>query len=681
MDGLAGYFSNIAAPTDGAASVESYGTSTSTVAQHSTSSAAESFVLIDAATTRPLQQAQPVATESSVASTEVSTTVATDVPAETVASISITIQPGSLPLDATPDTTGLLSESAIAQQLVAQQQTSVPPTVQQLLEAVTPETVANSQFPSEFVSTGESAEIDSEYIVSGDAGLVLQHIGSHQSAAGLATSEIIPQEIPVDDSVNQTDTVVAEPIISEPSTLVASEFVETTAPTESFVPQPDVLTIDAVEFETAVTLVEGISAEGQAQPDDSSSTTVAMLNPTVQTPLQNESATEFDQSISASESSVSEPTILPERTIGTVAAERPTATGGDTVGESVTATAGATQIVPGEPQTPPLVHATETPNSGQNAASGSPQPTASMPNAAVQADAAIQPAVVSQSVGAIDRAQQTQPLAVLPEAVEGAVAELRSGIEAPASASANIVGDQPIESLPIDAVVSRADSRDVFDPSTVKQLADILPANGMAGRPGQRLPARGNLGQATAADPVRSVFQSTAVLNSPSAPVLNSSSPSAGAPPLTSQILSALVQQHSTVLHDNAGSLTLRLDPPELGQLDVKFTQGPDGISVRVSADQAVTMEMLLSRGGEIERMLLNQNSDFVKVEFAAPDSDGRSDQSSFSNTQQDGGEQQSDAQDHPSFSQHQTQTDSRASTRSSNTNLRRTTSRVRLRA
>lgn len=681
MDGLAGYFSNIAAPTDGAASVESYGTSTSTVAQHSTSPAAETFVPIDAATTRPLQQAQPVAIESSVLSTAVSTTVVADVPAETVASISITIQPGSLPLDATPDTTGLLSESAIAQQLVAQQQTSVAPTVQQLLESVTPETVANSRFPSEFVSTGEPAEIDSESIVSGDAGLVLQHIGSHQSAAGLATSEIIPQEIAGDDSVNPTDTVVAEPTISEPSTLVASEFVETTAPRELLEPQPDVLTIDAPEFETAVTLVEGIAAEGQTQTDNYSTTTVATLNPTVQTPLQDVTATEFHQNITVSEPSVSAPTIQPERTTANAQAQQPTAIGGGAVGESATPTAAVTQFVPGETQTPSTVLATETPIAGQNADGGSPRTTATTPNAAIQRAVVSQPAAVTHSVAATDRSQLAQPLTARPQAPNAAVTELRSGIAAPAPTSANVVGDQPIETIPIDAVASRADSQHVFGRSTFTELADITPTNSMAGRPGRRLPTRGMLGQQTTGDPVRSAEQSTAALNSTSTPVLSSTSPSAAAPPLTSQILSALVQQHSTVLQDNAGSLTLRLDPPELGQLDVKFTQGADGISVRVSADEAVTMEMLLSRGGEIERMLLNQNSDFVKVEFAAPDSDGRSDQSSFSNAQQDGAEQQSDAQDHPSFSQHQTQTDRQAATRTTGGGPRRTTSRVRLRA
>ena len=100
------------------------------------------------------------------------------------------------------------------------------------------------------------------------------------------------------------------------------------------------------------------------------------------------------------------------------------------------------------------------------------------------------------------------------------------------------------------------------------------------------------------------------------------------APPLTTQVLTALVQNLSTVINETPNSLTLRLDPPELGEVDVEFTRSDEGVAVRVTARESVTMEMLLSRGGEIERMLRNQDADMVKVEFSSPDSDGRDDSS-----------------------------------------------------
>lgn len=684
MDGLAGYFSNVAAPTDGAASVENYTTSNSVVVDRATSPPIEPFASIGvAASARPLMPVQSVATESSVTPTAAATTVGENASVETPVSNSIKIQPGSLLLDAAPDTTGLLSETAIAQQLVAQQQAMVPTTVHQLLNAVTAETVVNGVSPSELTLTAATTESGSVHVADVEAGQVSERMGIYESAAGRATSEPVPVDVPVDDLLNVTntvvDTVVAEPVIIEEAALTSAELTETNVAAEAFNLRPDVLTVDATEFATAVMLVQGTPTDGQARADNSF-TTVATLTPTVYAGLQDVRSSPFDQSttataLSATALSATAPALPPERVIGAaVELPSPDANGRPAV-QSVAAGIGAPPVVSGNTPTQSPVIATGIPNVAQVVADRG-QTTASVLNSTVQ------PETVARPLEQIERPRQIQPTSARPQSAMTAT-DRKIDFAPPAAtvADAPVAGDQPIESIPIGTPVSEVASHNIVGRSVLNELPDITPANATVARPGRQFDSRGVVGRSNAADPARLAIQSSAALNLTSAPGTGLNSPPAAVPPLTSQILSALVQQHSTVVQDNADSLTLRLDPPELGQLDVKFTQGADGISVRVSADEAVTMEMLLSRGGEIERMLLNQNSEFVKVEFAAPDSDGRSDQSSFSNTQQDGAEHQSEAQDHPSFSQHQTQTDRQAGTRRTSGGPRRTTSRVRLRA
>lgn len=86
--------------------------------------------------------------------------------------------------------------------------------------------------------------------------------------------------------------------------------------------------------------------------------------------------------------------------------------------------------------------------------------------------------------------------------------------------------------------------------------------------------------------------------------------------PLSSQTARAIVQHFETRKTNENESLTVRLDPPELGELTIELSQTRDGLAVRVTAREAVTMEMLLSRGHEIEQHLKNQNVDVATMEF-----------------------------------------------------------------
>ena len=90
--------------------------------------------------------------------------------------------------------------------------------------------------------------------------------------------------------------------------------------------------------------------------------------------------------------------------------------------------------------------------------------------------------------------------------------------------------------------------------------------------------------------------------------------------PLTTQLLTSLAQTLSTVTTSEPEQLTLRLDPPELGELEVQFRSTDDGIHVRVGAREGVTMEMLLARSHEIERLLRGQDLDISKLEIVRDD-------------------------------------------------------------
>ena len=108
----------------------------------------------------------------------------------------------------------------------------------------------------------------------------------------------------------------------------------------------------------------------------------------------------------------------------------------------------------------------------------------------------------------------------------------------------------------------------------------------------------------------------------PSASADSGYSPRVNVPqPLTSQVLVAMAQNISVVKEQSSGTLTLRLDPPELGQMEVQFRQGEQGVELRLAARVPETLQMLMARGDEIKRVLNTMDLDLSKLEIAGEDS------------------------------------------------------------
>ena len=90
--------------------------------------------------------------------------------------------------------------------------------------------------------------------------------------------------------------------------------------------------------------------------------------------------------------------------------------------------------------------------------------------------------------------------------------------------------------------------------------------------------------------------------------------------PLTSQVSQAImdhVERHGVRQSD---SLSVRLDPPELGEMTIQLSKTHDGLAVRVTAREAVTMDMLFARGQEIESQLRGQHMNLKSLEFQRTD-------------------------------------------------------------
>jgi hypothetical protein len=91
--------------------------------------------------------------------------------------------------------------------------------------------------------------------------------------------------------------------------------------------------------------------------------------------------------------------------------------------------------------------------------------------------------------------------------------------------------------------------------------------------------------------------------------------------PLSSQVSQAVLTHLERIETQDADILTVRLDPPELGELVIELSKSKEGLSVRVTAREAVTMDMLLARGAEIEAQLRGDKMDLNSLEFLSPSS------------------------------------------------------------
>ncbi len=90
--------------------------------------------------------------------------------------------------------------------------------------------------------------------------------------------------------------------------------------------------------------------------------------------------------------------------------------------------------------------------------------------------------------------------------------------------------------------------------------------------------------------------------------------------PMTYQFTQAVVDRLERGPIVDRETLTVQLDPPELGEIVIELSKTLDGLAVRVTAREAVTMDMLLARGGEIESQLRFKELDLNTIEFLSSD-------------------------------------------------------------
>ena len=90
--------------------------------------------------------------------------------------------------------------------------------------------------------------------------------------------------------------------------------------------------------------------------------------------------------------------------------------------------------------------------------------------------------------------------------------------------------------------------------------------------------------------------------------------------PLTSQVSQAIMDHVERNGVRQSDSLSVRLDPPELGEMTIQLSKTHEGLAVRVTAREAVTMDMLFARGQEIESQLRGQNMNLKSLEFQRAD-------------------------------------------------------------
>ena len=90
--------------------------------------------------------------------------------------------------------------------------------------------------------------------------------------------------------------------------------------------------------------------------------------------------------------------------------------------------------------------------------------------------------------------------------------------------------------------------------------------------------------------------------------------------PLSSQVSRAVMDHIEKRGSQESDTLTVRLDPPDLGELVIELSNTKEGLAVRVTAREAVTMDMLFARGSEIETQLRGEKIDLQSLEFLSPD-------------------------------------------------------------
>ena len=93
--------------------------------------------------------------------------------------------------------------------------------------------------------------------------------------------------------------------------------------------------------------------------------------------------------------------------------------------------------------------------------------------------------------------------------------------------------------------------------------------------------------------------------------------------PLTHQVSQAVIDRLERSDISDTETMTVQLDPPDLGEMVIELSKTRDGLAIRVTAREAVTMDMLLARGSEIESQLRGRELDLKTLEFLPPNMTG----------------------------------------------------------
>jgi len=90
--------------------------------------------------------------------------------------------------------------------------------------------------------------------------------------------------------------------------------------------------------------------------------------------------------------------------------------------------------------------------------------------------------------------------------------------------------------------------------------------------------------------------------------------------PISQQVVSIVREHLVEITRHGDSSLAFRLDPPELGELLVRVSRSDEGLALKVTVREPVTLEMLLSRGHQIESGLRGESVDLSELSFQLAD-------------------------------------------------------------
>lgn len=227
----------------------------------------------------------------------------------------------------------------------------------------------------------------------------------------------------------------------------------------------------------------------------------------------------------------------------------------------------------------------------------------------------------SRLLDALDRIGQT-PHDSVARAATASFASTRSNVSATIAASLG-QSDPTTNSVPIE-IAAFTDS---------SQLLDVGPNNSVASiaSVAEKKPSiSGSKASEILATDLSASTSSIAPMSHPAPHSIESSAPGVQNSkladthlPLSAQVSRAVMEHVERQGIRQNDSVTVRLDPPELGEMTIRLSQTHEGLAVRVTAREAITMDMLFARGQEIESHLRGQQLNLKSLEFLKTDMSG----------------------------------------------------------